>query len=305
MLKYILARFIQAFISLLVLLSVVFFSVHLTGDPVNAILGPYATEEQAEMLRAHYGLDKPLIIQFGAYLGRLAQGDMGRSISSGRQVSDLIAQRIPASLQLVTAAMVIAMIIALPLGVYSAVRRGKSIDLLARSFALLGQSIPAFFQALLMIMVFALWLNVLPTSGRGDFRHLIMPAIVLGTGMAAGILRLTRSAMLAILDSEYVKLARLKGVSERSVIWKHAFRNALIPVMTYAAVLLATLVAGSIVTETVFAWPGLGRLVVDAVIQRDFPMVQGVVLFIGAVVLLTNLLVDILYTVLDPRVRLS
>lgn len=301
--KYILGRLTQSLLALLALLTLVFFSAHISGDPMDALLGDFAGEEQAEMLRREYGLDQALPVQFVKYLQRLAVGDLGISISSQRPVSELIAQRIPASLELVFASLLVGLVIAIPLGVYSAVHRGGAFDAFARFIALIGQSIPAFFQGLLMIVVFAIWLDLLPTSGRGGLAHLIMPSIVLGTGMAAGMLRLTRSAMIGTLESDYVKMARLKGLSERTVIWKHAFRNAVIPVFTYSAVLLATLVAGSIVTETVFAWPGLGQLVVDAVLLRDFPLIQGVVLFIGIFVLVTNLLVDLAYLVLDPRLR--
>ena len=301
MLSYLTGRLIQSLLSLFVLVTIVFFAAHLSGDPVNALLGPETTKEQAITLRAYYGLDKPLYVQYGRYLSHLAQGDMGKSIFSGRSVSELIMQRIPASLELILAAMLFALAISLPTGVYSAVKRGSIFDTMARGFAILGQSLPSFLQALLMIVVFSLWLKILPTGGRGAIEHLIMPAVVLGTVMSAGILRLTRSAMLDVLDSEYIKLARLKGVNETVVIWKHAFRNATIPVMTYTAVLLAILVAGSIVTEVVFAWPGLGQLVIEAVIQRDIPMIQGVVLFIGAVVLATNLAVDVLHSWLDPK----
>ncbi len=301
MLSYLTGRLIQSLLSLFVLVTIVFFAAHLSGDPVNALLGPETTKEQAITLRAYYGLDKPLYVQYGRYLSHLAQGDMGKSIFSGRSVSELIMQRIPASLELILAAMLFALAISLPTGVYSAVKRGSIFDTMARGFAILGQSLPSFLQALLMIVVFSLWLKILPTGGRGAIEQLIMPAVVLGTVMSAGILRLTRSAMLDVLDSEYIKLARLKGVNETVVIWKHAFRNATIPVMTYTAVLLAILVAGSIVTEVVFAWPGLGQLVIEAVIQRDIPMIQGVVLFIGAVVLATNLAVDVLHSWLDPK----
>ena len=301
MLSYLTGRLIQSLLSLFVLVTIVFFAAHLSGDPVNALLGPETTKEQAITLRAYYGLDKPLYVQYGRYLSHLAQGDMGKSIFSGRSVSELIMQRIPASVELILAAMMFALVISLPTGVYSAVRRGSIFDTMARGFAILGQSLPSFLQALLMMVVFSLWLKILPTGGRGAIEHLIMPAVVLGTVMSAGILRLTRSAMLDVLDSEYIKLARLKGVNETVVIWKHAFRNATIPVMTYTAVLLAILVAGSIVTEVVFAWPGLGQLVIEAVIQRDIPMIQGVVLFIGAVVLATNLAVDVLHSWLDPK----
>ena len=199
--------------------------------------------------------------------------------------------------------MVISLCIGVIIGVYCAIHRGRFFDLLGRSFAAFGQSLPVFWLGLMLMLVFAVWLDVLPTSGRGSLKHLVLPAVTLGYALSAGILRLTRSAMLDVLDSEYVKLARIKGVSEFVVIWKHAFKNALLPVVTYSVVLLASVVASAVVTETVFAWPGLGQLIVQAVVGRDFPLIQGIVLFVGSFVLIANLIVDMLYAYLDPKIR--
>jgi peptide/nickel transport system permease protein len=199
--------------------------------------------------------------------------------------------------------MVISLCIGAIIGVYCAINRGRFFDLLGRSFAAFGQSLPVFWLGLMLMLVFAVWLDLLPTSGRGGLKHLVLPAVTLGYALSAGILRLTRSAMLDVLDSEYVKLARIKGVSEFVVIWKHAFKNALLPVITYTVVLLASVVASAVVTETVFSWPGLGQLIVQAVIGRDFPLIQGIVLFVGSFVLIANLIVDMLYAYLDPKIR--
>jgi len=299
---YILGRFLQMTVSLFVLITIVFFTTHLSGDPVRLLLSINATREQEENLRAYYGLDKPLYAQYVKYLWNLSRGDLGRSMTTDRRVAELIGQRISASFQLVGSAMVVAVAIALPIGVYSAVRRGRRFDRLGMSLAVLGQSIPVFWMGLMLMLVFSVWLGLLPTSGRGGLRHVLLPAFVLGYSVAAGILRLTRSSMLEVLGQDYVKLARAKGLSETTVIWKHAFRNAMLPVVTYFAILCATLVAGTIVTETVFAWPGLGQLVIDGVTRRDIPLIQGLVLFIGSVVLMTNLIVDILYSHLDPKI---
>ena len=301
--RYLFGRFLQTLFSLFVLLTIVFFAARLTGDPVALLVGEMATREQVEKLRAYHGLDKPAHVQYLLYLSHLATGDLGRSIESNRRVTTLVVQRVGASLQLTAAAVLVSLTVGLVIGVYCAVKRGYMFDLLGRIFAVFGQSLPIFWLGLMLMLVFAVWLRLLPTSGRGGLSHIILPAVTLGFWQSAGILRLTRSSMLDILSSEYIKLARIKGLSELIVIWKHAFKNALIPVVTFFAVLLANLVAGAVVTETVFAWPGFGQLLMQAVIHRDFPLVQGIVLFVGLFVLLANFLVDILYTFLDPRIR--
>jgi peptide/nickel transport system permease protein len=301
--RYLFGRFLQALFSLFVLLTIVFFAARLTGDPVALLVGEMATREQVEKLRAYYGLDKPMHVQYMLYLSHLARGDLGRSIVTSRRVTTLVVQRLGASLELLAAALLLSLTVGLVTGVYCAVNRGNRFDLLGRIFAVIGQSLPVFWLGLILMLVFAVWLRLLPTCGRGGLSHLILPAVTLACGLSAGILRLTRSSMLDILSTEYIKLARIKGLSELIVIWKHAVKNGLIPVVTYFAVLLANLVAGAIVTETVFAWPGFGQLIMQAVIHRDFPLIQGIVLFVGSFVLLANVLVDILYTFLDPRIR--
>ncbi len=303
MYRHILVRFLQSILSLYVLLTIVFFSARLSGDPLDLLLGESATKEQEAKVRAYYGLDKPVLVQYRIYFEHLLRGDLGRSIERRRPVAELIIGRMGASIQLIGAAMVISLCIGVIIGVYCAINRGRFFDLLGRSFAAFGQSLPVFWLGLMLMLVFAVWLDLLPTSGRGGLKHLVLPAVTLGYALSAGILRLTRSAMLDVLDSEYVKLARIKGVSEFVVIWKHAFKNALLPVITYTVVLLASVVASAVVTETVFSWPGLGQLIVQAVIGRDFPLIQGIVLFVGSFVLIANLIVDMLYAYLDPKIR--
>ncbi len=301
--RYLFGRFLQTLFSLFVLLTIVFFAARLTGDPVALLAGEIATREQVEKLRAYHGLDKPMHVQYMLYLSHLARGDLGRSIVTNRRVTTLVVQRLGASLELLAAALLLSLTVGLVTGVYCAVNRGYRFDLLGRIFAVIGQSLPVFWLGLILMLVFAVWLRLLPTCGRGGLSHLILPAVTLACGLSAGILRLTRSSMLDILSTEYIKLARIKGLSELIVIWKHAVKNGLIPVVTYFAVLLANLVGGAIVTETVFAWPGFGQLIMQAVIHRDFPLIQGIVRFVGSFVLLANVLVDILYTFLDPRIR--
>ena len=301
--RYILGRAVQCLVSLLVVSMIVFFAVRLTGDPVDLLLGIEVTEEEAVELRAHLGLDKPVVVQYGIFLSQAAKGDLGRSIYMERSVTELLIQRFPASMQLVIPSIFISLIIALPVGVYSAVRRGSRLDAAGRIFAILGQSMPSFWLGIMLIMVFAVWLGVLPSGSRGGLSNIILPAITMGWLMVAGIMRLTRSSMLDVLASEYIKLAKIKGLPDWKVIWKHAFKNALLPVVTFAAVLFPLALTGAVVIETVFAWPGVGRLLMESVTVRDFPTIQGVVLVIASIYLLSNLMVDILYAYINPRIR--
>ena len=304
--RFILSRFLQAIVSLFVLVTVVFFLVRLTGDPATRMIPPQATEEVAENLRRAFGLDKPVMVQYGIFLREAAFGfDLGTSQKFIRPVTDLLKLRIGASLQLAVASMAVALFIALPLGIYSAVRRGSRFDYVARAFSIAGGSLPSFLVGLLMIRFFAVDLGWFPISGREEALSIVLPALTLGWFVSASFMRLTRSSMLEVLDSEFVKLARIKGVREASVIWKHALKNALLPVVTYSTVIFAAIVGGAIVIETVFAWPGIGKLLVDAVLQRDFPMIQGTVILIGAIFIVTNLLTDILYAFLNPKIRFA
>ena len=304
--RFLLARLVQAIVSLFVLVTIVFFLVRLTGDPTTRMIPPQATEEVAENLRRKFGLDKPVIVQYGIFLREAVFGfDLGTSQKFIRPVNDLLSLRIWASLQLAAASMVVALTIAIPLGIYSAVRRGSRFDYAARAFSIAGGSVPSFLVGLLMIRVFAVDLRWFPIAGRDEALSIVLPAFTLGWFASAAFMRLTRSSMLEVLDTEYVKLARIKGVRESVVVWKHALKNALLPVVTYSTVIFAAIVGGAIVVETVFAWPGLGKLLVDAVLQRDFPMIQGTVILIGAIFILTNLITDVLYAFVDPKIRFA
>lgn len=303
MIRYLLGRGVQSIFCLFVLSIIVFFVARLTGNPLDLLLPEGATKEQEALVAASLGLDKPLSVQYLLFLKNALKGDLGMSIHSRIPVMELLILRVPASLQLASLAMAISLLMALPIGVYAAVNRGGRFDLLGRLFAILGQSMPAFWLGLMLMLIFAVRLGWVPTSGRAGPSSFILPAITMAFAITANIMRLTRSAMLDVLDSEYLKLARIKGLSERIVIWKHAFRNALLPVVTYSMMMLALLIGGAVITETVFAWPGLGRLVIQSVILRDFPVVQGVVIVIGTFYIVGNFGVDILYAYLNPRIR--
>jgi ABC-type dipeptide/oligopeptide/nickel transport system permease component len=303
MLRFVVGRAAQSLLGLLVVTFVVFYAARLTGDPTVLMLSEMATREDAARLRAHLGLDKPLAAQYGLFLSQALQGDLGESTRYRRPVTDVLASRFPASLQLGSVAIVVSLLIALPIGVYSAVNRGTLLDVAGRMFAVLGQSLPLFWLGLILMLILAVWLGVLPAAGRGGLASLILPAMTMGWATTPAIMRLTRSAMLEVLESEYVKLARIKGLPEWRVIWKHALKNALLPVVTFSVLLFAEMIAGAIVTETVFAWPGVGQLLISSVNNRDFPMVQGTVLLLSALFILGNFAVDVLYAYLNPRIK--
>jgi peptide/nickel transport system permease protein len=282
---------------------IVFLLGRLSGDPLDLLLPIDATEEDRAILSEHLGLDKPLPVQWGIFIENALQGDFGRSVRTGRPTMDMVAERFPATLQLSLAAILISLVISLPIGVYSAVRRGGFLDFVARMMAVLGQSVPSFWLGIMLIYLFAVTLGWLPSAGRDGLSHLALPAITLGWGISAGIMRLTRSSMLEVLDTDYVKLARIKGIPEFKVIWKHAFKNAALPVLTYSAMIFVVILGGTVVTETVFAWPGVGRLVVESAVSRDFPVVQTVVMLLCGLFIIANLAVDILYSYLNPKIR--
>ncbi|MBT9142852.1 MAG: Glutathione transport system permease protein GsiC [Dehalococcoidia bacterium] len=283
---------------------VVFLIMHLApGCPTTIMLGDHATPEAIEELRDRFGLDDPLAVQYFRWLSQIARGDFGRSIHTRQPVLDMVLQRVPATIELTLTAMIVSLLIALPVGIISATKRHSIFDHAGMVGALFGVSMPVFWQGLMMILVFSFVLGWTPISGRGDISHLILPAITLGTSMAALVARLTRSSMLEIIRQDYITTARSKGLVERIVIIKHALKNALIPVVTIVALQLPVLFGGAVITETVFAWPGMGRLIVTSIFVRDFPVVQAAVLIITMLVVLANLLADILYTFLDPRIR--
>lgn len=303
--RYIVGRLVQALVSLFVVSIVVFALVRLSGDPIQIMAPPEASQADIAAMRAHLGLDRPWAVQYWWFVTRALHGDFGQSIRFRRPAMDLILERYGATLELGGLAVLIVIAVAIPVGVYAAVARGSKLDYTARAFAALGQAVPPFWLGLLLVLIFGVLLHLLPTSGRGTPLHIVLPGITLGWFAVAGLMRLTRSSMLDVLGSEYVKLARIKGLPERLVIWKHAFKNAALPVVTFAALVFVALLNGSIITETVFSWPGLGLLVIEAVDSRDYPIVQGVVLCLSAMYIGVNLLVDVLYAYLNPKIRYS
>jgi len=301
--RYIISRLIQAVASMLIVAAIVFAMVRLSGSPLDLLLAEDARQNEIDEIKRDLGLDKPIIIQFGIYLKKIAMGDLGKSIITQMPVMDLLEERIFATVELGVVAMLISILIALPIGVYSAAKYGGWIDLFGRSFAILGQSVPSFWLGLVLIFFFSVKLGVTPIGGRSGPISYVLPAFTLGWYVSAGLMRLVRSSMLDILGSEYVKLARAKGLHEIIVNWKHAFKNAAIPVLTFAAILFVFLLTGSVVVEVVFAWPGVGRLAIQAITQRDYPIVQGVTIILSAMYIFGNLIVDILYGYLNPKIR--
>jgi peptide/nickel transport system permease protein len=276
------------------------------GDPVVAMLGEAAqgiSREALEELRGQLGLDRPLPVQYVSYVAGLLQGDLGTSVRSRRPVLAEIADRLPATLELALAALTIAVVMGVGLGVWAAVRKGTFVDGAAIAVALVGVSIPVFWSGFLLMMVFALELGWLPASGRGTWQHLVLPALTVGVSSAAYIARITRGAMLEALGQDYVRTARAKGLHARRVVFRHALRNALLPIVTVVGLQLGGLLGGAVLTETVFAWPGVGRLLVDAIIARDLPVVQGSVLVVSLLFILVNLTVDLSYAAINPKVR--
>src|SRR5262245_3840906 len=301
--RYLAGRILQTLLSMLVVISIVFVLTRLSGNPVNLLLDVNASQRDHEILMRHLGLDQPLATQYAIYVKNIFLGDFGKSVLTRRPVTEHIWERLPATLELGVVAMLLSVLIGVPLGMYSAVRRGGIFDAGARVFAVLGQSMPVFWLGLMLILFFAVVLGVLPAGGRGGLLHLILPAFTLGYFTSAAILRLTRSSMLEVLGSDYIKFARLKGLSEGVVLWKHGLKNALLPVITFAVLLFVQFLGGAVVTETVFAWPGLGRLILESITTRDYPIVQAGVLVLSALYLVGNLFVDLLYGYLNPRIR--
>jgi len=283
----------------------IFFFVRVTGDPATLLVEPGASPEDIAAIHHQFGLDRPLIVQYGLFMASVLTGDLGQSFYYRTPVMELYWSRLPNSVMLASAAMAFSLLIGIPSGILASVRVGRFWDNAGKVFALLGLSLPSFWVGLVMILVFSVYLGWLPSSGSGTPLHLIMPAFALGWYFAASHMRLTRSSMLEVLGSEYVKLARLKGLPQSLVIAKHAFKNALIPVLTLAGINFVIMISVAVVVETVFAWPGVGRLLYEGIAFRDFPVVQGTVLMLGAMTVVVNLVVDVLYAVIDPRIRLA
>lgn len=304
MLKHISGRLIEACAALILMSLLVFFLSRVIGDPVALLLADGATEEDRQLLIRQLGLDRSLWHQYVTFLTNALTGDFGRSTAAGRDDAlHLVLTRLPASLSLAGVALLFTVITGVILGVIASVTRGTPVDILVRMVALLGQSVPSFWLGIMMIYLFSVKLGWLPTSGFGGPLHYVMPALTLGLFTLAAVTRLVRASMLEALGSEYVKLARIKGISETAVVLRHALGNSLIPVVTFMGTFFATMITGAVVVETVFAWPGIGRLAFESILARDFPVIQTVVLVITAFFILANLIVDLLYLAIDPRMR--
>jgi peptide/nickel transport system permease protein len=298
-------RLFRAFIALWLVSTVVFVVMRLSGDPVPLLLPPDAPRSEIFRVRAELGLDRPLPVQYGVFLANLARGDFGRSIHFREPAFNVVRGYLAATLELGLTAFVLAALVAVPIGLFSAMRRNTLVDHAAMGVALVGQSAPTFFLGILFILLLSLKADLFPTSGRGDWRHLVLPALTLGAFTMASIARLTRSAVLEVLGADYIRTARAKGVSELWVVAKHTLKNAAIPIVTITGLQFGTLLGGAVLTETVFAIPGMGRLSVSAILNRDYSVVQGAILVGVFAVVVVNLLVDLLYAFLNPRIRVA
>jgi peptide/nickel transport system permease protein len=304
MLRFIARRLLLTIPVLLGVATLVFSLIHLVpGDPVQAMLGDSATPQDVADVRARLGLDKPLPVQYGAFLKNVSRGNLGISLRTNQPVTAAIAERMPATFELAFAAMAVATAIALPLGIVAAVRAGTLADYGATTLALIGISIPNFWLGPLMAIVFSISLGWLPVSGRGSAAHLILPAITLGAPLAAVLARMTRASVIEELRELYVLAARARGVSRLGAVVRHAFRNSLIPIVTVLGLQFGAVLTGAVITETIFAWPGVGRLLIQSINFRDYPMVQGCILLIAVTYVAMNLLTDLVYGLLDPRIR--
>lgn len=305
-LPYVIRRVVLAVPVLLGVATLVFSLIHLVpGDPAQAMLGEGASPQDMAELRSTLGLDRPLLTQYGTFLRRAVAGDLGVSFRTGQPVTTMIADRVPATAELALAAMVVAIVMAIPLGVVAAVWRGRAIDYGAMGFALGGISVPNFWSGPLLAIVFSVELGWLPVSGRGTAAHLVLPALSLGLALAAILARMTRASLLDELGELYVRAARARGVSRSAAVVDHALRNSLIPLVTIVALQFGAVLTGAVITETIFAWPGIGRLLIQSIGFRDYPMVQGCILLIAITYVSVNLLTDVIYGVLDPRIRLE
>jgi peptide/nickel transport system permease protein len=303
--RYIAARLATAVLVILGVSLVSFFLTFLTGDPAEIMLPPGATAAQIEKFRAEWGFDDPLIVQYWRFLKRAVHGDFGVSLRHGQQSLPLIVARLPATFQLTVTAMLLAIVLAVPLGVLAATHRGGPIDLLAMGVALVGQSVPNFWLAIMMILLFAVSWGLLPTSGRGGLLHVVMPAAAIAINLMALLTRLVRSTMIEMLAEDYVRTARAKGLRELFVTSRHALPNALIPLVTVVGLQFGYILGGAVVIETIFTWPGVGLFTIQAILNRDYPVVQASVFILATAVVLINLTVDLLYVWLDPRIRVT
>ena len=302
---YILKRLFHSIFVLVGISLVVFIILHLTGDPAALLMPMDATPEQVAQFRQEMGFNDPIIVQYWRFFKGTLRGDFGQSFRHNQPALELVMERMPATIQLTLAAMVIALLVAIPVGIISAIRRNSILDHIGMTGALLGQSTPVFWLGIMLILIFSVTIQWFPSSGRGEIQHLVLPAITLGMFTMARTARMMRSSMLEVMGQEYMKTARAKGLSPGMVILKHALKNAAIPVVTIIGMELGTLLGGAVITETIFAWPGVGRLAVQAIYNRDYPVVQAAVFLLASIFVLVNLIVDLLYTYLDPRVKLG
>ncbi|UCC87003.1 MAG: ABC transporter permease [Anaerolineales bacterium] len=298
-----LIRLVQGVITAFLVFTVVFFIMRLSGDPTMLFLPPEATQEDMDRFRHEMGWDRPLVVQYVRYLGDVVRGDFGDSLTYGGSALEIVLERLPATLELTALAFILTMIIAIPAGLIAAVKPNAILSQMVMILALVGQAMPGFWLGVMMILLFSVALGVLPTGGRGGVANLVMPAVVLGSWGAAKITRLTRAGMFEVLGDDYIRTARGKGVPERVVLFGHALKNALLPVLSALGLTVGAMLGGAIITETVFAWPGVGRLIVQSVLKRDFPVVQVATILLSAIFVVSNLTVDVLYTVVDPRIR--
>jgi ABC-type dipeptide/oligopeptide/nickel transport system permease component len=303
--RFILIRIVQSVFTLLVLSVVVFFGAELTGDAALVLAGADTTQEELEELRESLGLNRPAYLRYATYLGNVFKGDLGTSIVKRRSVMEMVGERIPATLQLAGVGLMVAMGIGIPLGIVAAIQRNSIVDRVAKVVAIIGMSAPQFWVAIMLIWIFGATWKILPTFGKGGIDHYILPAFAISLFIMAGFMRLTRSSMLEVLDSEYVKFARIKGLSEHMVIYKHALKNAVIPILTFGGVSFAGLLNGSIVVEFIFAWPGLGRLMLDSIRERDTTVILATILISGGLYIFLSTIVDVLYAYVDPRIRFA
>jgi peptide/nickel transport system permease protein len=303
--RYIVQRLLQGVVLLFMVAAIVFFLGRLTGNPVDLMLPEGSTPEDRIALIKTLGLDGPLYQQFLIFIGNALNGDLGTSIRMREPTVDVFFSRLPNTLAIIPWAILFAVLVGIPLGVVAALNRGNIVDRAAGAIAVLGIATPSFWLGVVLIFVFSVQLGWLPSGRMGGPDHYVLPVITLGSFLIAGFMRLVRSSMLDVMGSEFVKLARIKGLSEAAVVWKHCLRNALIPVLTLWGVFVGNLITGAIVTETVFAWPGIGRLTYEAVIYRDFPLLQAIIILKAMLILSINLAVDILYAYVDPRIRLA
>lgn len=304
MIAYFVRRFLSALVVLLGVSTIVFFVTFLSGDPATLMLPGDATVEEVEALREAMGLNDPILVQYGRFVTRAVQGDFGESIRHRESALALVAERLPATIELSVTGMAIALVVGVPLGIIAAIRHQTISDLGAMFVALIGQSMANFWLGIMLIYVFAVQLNLLPSFGHGTWKHLVLPAVALATRLIAILTRMTRSSMLEVLSEDYIRTARSKGLTERIVIGTHALRNALIPVVTIIALQFGALMGGTVIIETVFTWPGVGLLSVQAIYNRDFPVVQASVFVLALAFVIVNFLADVVYGILDPRIRL-